>query len=86
VLIAAGGWFMARYVRGVEGKVMRYTLTFTVVVVLLVWLSGCGIFHHVSCLPRSIAVACANSGAGSSECAAQRQWIVAHPEYVGDER
>jgi hypothetical protein len=63
---------------------MRYTLGFTVVVMMTV--GGCQLFEHVSCLPRGIAVACANSGPGSRECELQRQWISAHPEYVGDKQ
>jgi hypothetical protein len=65
---------------------MRYTLIFTTLVILTTGIQGCEVFQHVSCLPRSIAVACANSGPQSKDCELQRQWIAAHPDYVGDKQ
>jgi hypothetical protein len=45
-----------------------------------VGLSGCQLFHHVTCMPKSMALACANAGPDSQQCRDVRTWVAAHPE------
>jgi hypothetical protein len=65
---------------------VTYTIWFTTLVMTTALIQGCELLPHVSCLPRPIAVACSNAGPGSKECEAQRAWIGAHPDYIGDKQ